>query len=140
MRKKVFIVFIVSFILIQFYPVDRNNLVTQPELEIQASEEVIAILEKSCYDCHSNKVRYPFYSYIAPVSWLVSQDVKEGREKLNFSEWGNLSDRKKRRKAEDSFEEIEHEYMPLPIYLYLHSDAVISAEDAAVIEDWSENF
>src|SRR5689334_16597431 len=53
--------------------------------------EIRAIFERSCRDCHSQTTRYPWYSHIAPVSWLINQDVKGGRERLDFSKWSEYS-------------------------------------------------
>ena len=74
---------------IQFVPVQRTN----PPItgEIKAPAEVMHILRKACYDCHSNETVWPWYSYIAPISWTVESDVKAGRSDLNFSEWSDYS-------------------------------------------------
>jgi hypothetical protein len=68
---------ITVFILIQFVPVNRDNPSVDLELVLKAPPEVTSILENSCYDCHSNQTNWPFYSYIAPVSWLVARDVNK---------------------------------------------------------------
>ena len=82
------------FVILQFIPntypeVNRSN---EHDLILTGDvpEEVGLILKTSCYDCHSNETRYPWYAYIAPVSWLVVKDVKNGRGDLNFSEWDSL--------------------------------------------------
>jgi len=78
---------IIVVIAIQFVTVERTN----PPVtgEINVTPELKSVLQKSCYDCHSNETVWPWYSKVAPVSWLVSKDVVEGREELNFSEWTN---------------------------------------------------
>ncbi len=83
------IVIAVILIAIQFIPVDKTNPPVTSELD--APIEIISILKKSCYDCHSNETVWPWYSNIAPTSWLVASDVKDARAHLNFSEWENLS-------------------------------------------------
>ena len=77
-----FVVLIVVGILSVAFPVDHTN----PPVtgEIEAPEEVIAILRRACYDCHSNETKWPWYSYVAPVSWLVSDDVRDGRKTHEF--------------------------------------------------------
>src|SRR5450759_484008 len=70
---------------IQLIPVDRTNPPVQKEMP--APPDVQAILRRSCYDCHSNETVWLWYSKVAPISWLVSRDVRQGRRELNFSDW-----------------------------------------------------
>lgn len=121
------------FLALQFVPVDRSNPPVVSDLE--APVEVKSILKRSCYDCHSNEVNWPWYSYVAPVSWLVAYDVKEGREELNFSEWNryaNDSDMK-----EEIVEEVAEGEMPLGIYLAIHRDAAVSSSELATLRQWA---
>ena len=83
--KKIIIALIVILIGIQFIPVERTN--PPVTREINAPDNISSILKASCYDCHSNETDWPWYSYIAPVSFLVAGDVMDGRKNLNFSEW-----------------------------------------------------
>jgi len=80
----------------------------------------------ACYDCHSNETEWPVYSYVAPMSWLVRRDVEDGREALNFSEWGEAGD-----EAEDAAEELEGGSMPPSQYTPLHPAARLSDEEKA---------
>ncbi len=132
--KKILIVLIVLFIGIQFIPVNRSN----PPIteEINAPSNIKAILRNSCYDCHSNSTEWPWYSYIAPVSFLVTGDVTEGRQHLNFSEW-DMYDKEKREKIfEEMIEEIERGKMPLPMYTITHPDAKINPLKTKTLQDW----
>lgn len=132
--KKILIVLIVLFIGIQFIPVNRSN----PPIteEINAPSNIKAILRNSCYDCHSNSTEWPWYSYIAPVSFLVTGDVTEGRQHLNFSEW-DMYDKEKREKIfEEMIEEIERGKMPLPMYTITHPDAKIDPLKTKTLQDW----
>ena len=95
------------------------------------SEQAEAIARTSCYACHSNETDWPLYSYVAPMSWLVRNDVDGGRDELNFSEWGEDS----ADAAEDAEEEIVEGRMPLPNYLRIHRDAQLTDEEAAVLID-----
>jgi hypothetical protein len=105
--------------------------------ELQAPAEVKAILERACYDCHSNETIWPWYSQIAPVSWLIHHDVEEGREHLNFSEWSAQSADEQKHKL-DEIEElaVETSDMPLPYYLPLHSGARVSDADKQTLRAW----
>lgn len=103
-----------------------------------AEAEVAQLLKKSCYDCHSNQVNYPWYSNIVPVSLLVRHDILEGRDELNFSEWMNLEKRRKLRKLKEVAEVLEEDKMPLGIYTFIHREAKLSETDKALLTDWSK--
>ncbi|MBL1213887.1 MAG: heme-binding domain-containing protein [Ignavibacteriae bacterium] len=140
MRKKIIKYSIIGltiiFIAIQFIPVDRHN----PPItgEITAPSEVKNILQRSCYDCHSNQTDWHFYSYIAPVSWLVTNDVNEGREELNFSEWNKYDSKKQNKKINEIYEEIAEGKMPMKIYLITHPSADLTKNEKQVIKDWTD--
>lgn len=133
--KKVAIGFILILIAIQFIPVDKTN--PPVTADLNAPPDVKSILKRSCYDCHSNETKWIWYSHVAPVSWLVASDVEEGREHLNFSEWGNLTRQKIARKKEHIWEEVKEGGMPLSKYLWMHSDAKLSQKDKDIIRDWT---
>ena len=138
-RNYLLIVLLGLFLLIQLIPVDRENSSSNPKSEIRAPQEVMTILKNSCYDCHSNQTNWPIYSYIAPVSWLVSRDVKKGRSHLNFSEWNSLSPEKKNKSREEIVEEISADEMPLSIYLIMHSEAKLSDKEKMIIKKWADS-
>ncbi len=122
---------------IQLVPVSRANPpVTQ---EIDAPDEVMAVLRRSCYDCHSNETRWPWYSYVAPVSWRVAGHVDHGRANLNFSEWDTYDDAQRRHHIEECYEEVSQGYMPLSDYLGMHPEAELSDADRAVLKAWAED-
>jgi hypothetical protein len=94
-------------------------------------ERAEAIARTSCYACHSNETEWPAYSYVAPMSWLVRNDVEGGRDEMNFSEW----DEDSADAAEDAEEEVVEGRMPLPNYRRIHRDAQLTDEEAAVLID-----
>lgn len=104
-----------------------------------AEGEVARLLKNSCYDCHSNQVNYPWYSYVAPVSILVRHDVIEGKDELNFSEWQDYDKRRKLRKLKEVGEVLEEDEMPLGIYTFIHQGAKLSEADKALLTEWSED-
>lgn len=122
------------FVLAQFVPVDRSN----PPVgeEILAPVEVTAVLERACYDCHSNETVWPAYSRVAPVSWLVARDVHEGREHLNYSTWERYSAAEKLELMEETLEEVAEGKMPMKPYVVLHPEAKLSSEDRAILRSW----
>ena len=103
-----------------------------------ASPEVAIILKTSCYSCHSNETKYPWYAHVAPSSWLVAKDVRESREELNFSAWQDYDLRKKLSKLDDLITEVGEGRMPMSIYTFIHSDADINETQRKIIEEWAE--
>ena len=134
---------IAIFFLIQFIPSDlpaNDEDVSNDLIHVEnPPNEVAVILKKACYDCHSNQTRYPWYSYVAPISWLVSSDTKVGRGELNLSDWAELSKRKKIKTLTDISEEVEKRNMPLKVYTVIHRDAILSDEEIKTISDWTKN-
>jgi len=120
---------------LQFVPVNRTN---PPEREpAMAPSEVHAILQRACYDCHSNETRWPWYSRIAPASFLISHDVSDGRRELNLSTWNQYDARRKARKLREIAEQVEKEKMPQWYYVLFHPQARLSASDRELLIDWS---
>ncbi len=134
--KMLGIFFLTAMVAIQLIPVDRNNPVSDPDLEIEAPREVKAIFERACYDCHSNKTRWPWYSAIAPAKWFIARDVKVGRQWLNFSIWQSYPEEKKEKLKAMIFKAVGLA-MPLGTYLKFHRDARLSREDKATIRRWT---
>jgi hypothetical protein len=133
--RVVVIVLVVALIAIQLVPVARSN---PPVTEaIAAPDAVVAVLRESCFDCHSNETHWPWYAYVAPVSWLVAYDVEEGREHLNFSEWDRYAPDERAHMVEEVWEEIDHGAMPLPKYLRLHPGARLTDEDQRILREWT---
>ena len=124
--------FAVVLVAIQLVPVSRTN--PPVEASVEAPPEVIAILRRACFDCHSNETVWPPQAYVAPASWLVAHDVKEGREELNFSRWGTGQ---AMRTAKELPKEVEKKDMPPFLYLIAHPGATLSAADRAVLTVWA---
>ena len=127
-------VLISAFLLIQLRPVDRSN---PPEIaDSTIPEEVKVILKAKCYDCHSNESHWPWYSYVAPVSWWVADHVHEGRREVNFSKWDTYSEDKQEEKIEEIYDEILDEFMPIESYLITHPEAKVTDDEFDIIERW----
>ena len=138
--NKIFLIITGVILLIQIIPINRDNPVTEQALEINLTGEEKRIIENSCYDCHSNNTVWPWYSYVAPVSWFVVDHVHEARDELNFSEWKTYSQKRINHKLEELVEEVEEEEMPLPSYLLLHSNANLSDEEKQLLINWAKTF
>jgi hypothetical protein len=131
MALKIMMSLLLVAVLIQFIPVghDHSNPPTTKE-PAWDSPETRELARRACFDCHSNQTGWRFYSYVAPVSWLVARDVNQGRSHLNFSEWD-----KPQRHAKDVAEQVKTGEMPPWFYLPLHPSAKLSdAEKQALIQ------
>lgn len=120
---------------IQFVPVDRSNPPVETEVPVPAT--VRSVLRRACYDCHSHETVWPWYSRVAPFSWLVERDVREGRKELNFSAWNRLDAKRKARKMKETWKEVSEGEMPPWFYTAVHRDAALSSADRAALRDWS---
>lgn len=101
-------------------------------------QAVALLLKTSCYSCHSNETEYPWYSHVAPVSWLVKRDVVVGREELNFSTWTGYDTTRMLNKLDDIASEVNDGRMPMTIYTFIHPSAKLSAEQRQLIVTWTE--
>lgn len=143
--KKIIKVFLLilflAFIFIQFIkpntenPVeDKSKFITS---HLQVPDNIYKQLEKSCFDCHSYRTKWPWYSKISPVVYLINSDVKEGRENMNFSVWGEYDKTRMMDKLDGIETEVREGEMPLSIYLPMHPDAKLSDSDKKMLEDWA---
>ena len=124
------------FLAIQLMPVERSN--PPVEADLVAPKEVEAVLRTACYDCHSSETRWPWYSYVAPVSWIIADDVKKARREMTFSEWGVLGPREQLELRQEVWEEIEKGKMPLKKYVILHPSARLDEEQKRLLRDWCQ--
>ena len=135
MKKIILSLLLLGLIGIQFVPVERTNPPVVDEIEWD-SPQTRAIAKRACFDCHSNETVWPWYSYVAPLSWRVAGHVEEAREHLNFSEWNRPNE-----DLEEIQEVLEEGEMPLWDYLLLHSEARLSeAEQAQLLQGFSATF
>ena len=132
-------ILIAVFIIFQLVPsYEKSNPQIDKTKEIKAPKKVLAIFKRSCYDCHSNETNWPWYADVAPMKWVVRRDVFQGRKALNFSEWENNSEDRKQELKKQIYRSINLA-MPLPQYLWLHSEAKLSAEDKKIIRDFASD-
>lgn len=128
---------IVVFLAAQAVPYGRDH--SNPPVNGEpewANAETRQLMVRACFDCHSNEVRWPWYSNIAPISWAVWKHVDDGRNKVNYSEWDGPQGN-----ADDSLDEVENGSMPPPYYTFggVHSDAKLSPEELATLTDGLAN-
>lgn len=102
------------------------------------SGDVSILIKKSCYNCHSNETEYPWYSHVAPASWLVAYDIREARKELNFSTWQDLDMMDRLEKLDDIAIEVGDGRMPLGIYTLMHPTAKLDDAQRQLIVAWAE--
>jgi hypothetical protein len=131
---------LIIFIAIQFIRPDRNisGQVFQTDISNTYSipANVYTLLKNACYDCHSNNTNYPWYSNIQPIGWFLANDIKNGKAKINFSEFGSLSSRRQISKLKGIENQIKDGSMPLPSYQLLHKEAQLTDGQKKLLIDW----
>ena len=140
--KIIVVVLLVAFVGIQFIPTNRNHSEEVPPSDFMLVKnvptEVKSILMISCYDCHSNNTHYPWYQKVQPVSWYLEGHIEDGKEELNFSDFGSYSDRMQKAKMRSIISQVEDGKMPLPSYTLLHPEAKLTAEEKQLLAKWIE--
>jgi mono/diheme cytochrome c family protein len=126
MKYKILGAIVLLMIAVQFIPYGKNHanppVMAEPEWDSQQTRDLFV---RACADCHSNETRWPWYSHIAPLSWLVQYDVEEGREHFNVSMWGV----QKKNEGNEAKEEFEEGEMPPWFYVLLHPEAKVSKNE-----------
>tara|TARA_Y100000815_G_scaffold51490_1_gene42016 strand:- start:2542 stop:2994 length:453 start_codon:yes stop_codon:yes gene_type:complete len=126
-------ILMVALVVIQFFPMNRNQSESVPETDFMSVNTVPANIqnkiEVSCYDCHSNNTEYPWYNRVQPVAWFLEDHIKDGKAELNFNEWGDYSDRRKNSKLRSIISQVEDDEMPLDSYTFIHRDAKFSESE-----------
>jgi hypothetical protein len=129
---------VVAFAVLQLGNPSRTNppVVNDWTTTSTPTPHVAAMLRAACYDCHSNETKWPWYSHIAPVSWLIANDVKEGRENLNLSDWPKNDPERTARRIENMSEKIGYAEMPPGKYTAIHKDARLTDGERKELSDW----
>jgi hypothetical protein len=138
--RRALILLAVVFVAAQFVRPNRTNPPVQPahSLLAKAPADVRAVLDRACRDCHSNETRWPLYSQVAPMSWLVASHVREGRDRFNYSEWTAIDPDDQDKFLGGMCTLPRRGRMPLPSYLLIHRDAKPSPADIETLCAWSE--
>lgn len=136
------IIVAVVFICIQFKRPQMANAAVDPsrsmESHLRLTPEVKTILARSCNDCHTQQTRFPWYSHVAPFSWMLADHIREGRDHLNFSDWAAYDAEEQDLYLQNICRITRHGSMPLPSYLYIHRDAKLSETDVKTLCDWTQ--
>jgi hypothetical protein len=130
------------FLAAQFFPKNRTNPAGEVGADLFAVAEVPVeirqILERSCYDCHSNETRWPWYSNVAPAGQWLAHHVEEARHHLNFSNWEKIAEHRRAKLMKEMSEEVAAGHMPLHSYLWLHGGARLSEQERAFFVNWCD--
>lgn len=143
-KRVTWAIIVAAIIIIQLIPTRRPEVITINENDLVTNNDVpdtvALLLKNACYDCHSNESKYPWYSYVAPVAWLVSRDIRLGREELNFSDWESLSKMDKATILEEIVDVVESGTMPMSIYVLMHPESKLSVKERELLLNWSDKF
>lgn len=116
-------------------PVDQGRTI---EALRNVPPEVSGILNRACKDCHSNTTVWPWYSNVAPASWVLINHVNEGRRHLSLSDWASYQPKQAAKKLGEMCEQVEKGEMPMSSYLWIHDEAVLTADDKQVVCGWAK--
>ena len=140
--KKIGIVLLIALVIAQFFGPDKNDgdidTVNAFIAETNPPEDVLKILNTTCFDCHSSKTDYPWYNSITPVNYWLEEHIEDGKKHLNFSEWSAYSLKKKEHKMDELHEEVEEGEMPLNSYTWTHEDANLTQEQIDAVVNWGK--
>ncbi|MDK2771404.1 MAG: heme-binding domain-containing protein [Flavobacterium sp.] len=127
--KIILLILLIVFVGIQFIPTKHNQSESIPNTDFMVvnnvPQNIYNSLQTSCYDCHSNNTSYPWYNKVQPVAWFLENHIEEGKAELNFSEWDNYSNRRKKSKLKSIVSQIKDNKMPLSSYTFIHKEAVL---------------
>lgn len=132
----------IVFVVIQFIRPAHNTNGNKTETDISkvvsVPDSVHAILQKACYDCHSNNTVYPWYSNIQPAGWLMAKDILKGKDNINFSEFGSYPQRRRLSKLDEIANVITDDIMPLPSYKMMHKNARLNTNEKTILINWAQ--
>lgn len=138
--KKIFIALLVVLVVLQFFQIDKTNPVVDESKDFlktqNTPEEIASIIKTSCYDCHSNESKYPWYSNVQPAGWFLKDHIDEGRRELNFSTFTDYELKRQDHKLEECIEYIEKDEMPLGSYTLVHREAALTEAQKNILIDY----
>lgn len=139
--KRVLTGALIILVAIQFIPTHTNTGEASGPNDISSvvnvPAEVQQILTNSCYDCHSNKTNYPWYSHIQPLGLWLNHHIDEGKHELNFSEFATYKLKRQLHKLDEVVETIDEQEMPLGSYTLIHKTAVLNEEQKNIVTGWA---
>lgn len=134
--KTTFSIFLALFLVAQLIRPTQEDYKYDKTLALKTTPKVEKIFKKACYDCHSDNIRYPWYSQIAPLSWIISSHIKTGRKAVNFSRWEDIPKDIKKKRLDRAVKTVYINMMPLPSYIWLHGDAVLTKDEKKILDEY----
>jgi hypothetical protein len=141
--KRLTLAAVIVLVVIQVFRPAARNPPVDPKREIHTNLSVdptaAIVLPRACNDCHSNRTIWPWYSHVAPASWLVVSDVNRGRKALNFSEWSTYAAEAQQKHLSEICKEVTEGEMPGFSYTLIHRDAKLSEADKTAVCSWTQS-
>ncbi|MEO7210292.1 MAG: heme-binding domain-containing protein [Chitinophagaceae bacterium] len=141
--QTILIILLIAFIVIQFFRPEKNISTTISASDITkvypVPENVQQILTRSCYDCHSNNTHYPWYAEVQPSAWYLANHIKDGKDEINFNEFGTYRIARQNKKMKECIKQIKDGDMPIEAYTLIHRDAKLSDADKQTVISWCES-
>jgi hypothetical protein len=142
LKRKILLALLIGFAVIQFIQPVRNKsgqiLPTDILKMVSIPDSVQTLLKNACYDCHSNNTNYPWYVKIQPMGWLMAKHIRQGKEVLNFSEFGSYSTRRQQSKLKSIVDQLKDNAMPLSSYKWMHKKARLDEDEKILIIKWAQ--
>jgi hypothetical protein len=136
-------IFLIALVILQFFRPKKNVQAGVSAYHMSTRypipQDVNSIMEKACYDCHSNNSRYPWYFNIQPVGLWMDNHIQEGKSGLNFSEYTNKRLRYQYHKMEEVVEVLNENAMPIDSYTWTHKDAILTADEKSKLINWAQS-
>jgi len=141
MWKKIILASIIIVVIAQFFQPPHNNGSSMGPKDIShvvaMPSDVSAIMQRACFDCHSDHTDYPWYSRITPVNWWLNDHINEGKHELNFSQFATYTAKRMQRKLDEVGETVKEGEMPLSSYTSIHKDAKLDDAQRALLTSWA---
>jgi len=122
-----------------FGPVKQERLDVASFTSAGAPPEITHLVERACQNCHSERTEWPWYSYVAPMSWMIENDVSSARTHMNLSHWQDYTVEKRIDLLTRIAVEVRNRKMPLPKYVKVHSEARLSTEEVQQLYSWAHS-
>ena len=139
--KKILLVLLTIFIAVQFIRPARNKSIQVLSTDFtklyKVPDTVQSVLQKACYDCHSNNTVYPGYANIQPVGWMLARHIENGKTDLNFSDFGSYTNRRQVSKLKGIANQVKDDEMPIAAYKLMHKNAKLSQAEKKLLMDWA---
>ncbi len=142
MRRRILLIIIIILIAIQFIRPAKNQsndvLTSDISHVYTVPQNVSVILKKACNDCHTNNTVYPWYAQIQPVGWWLNHHIEEGKDELNFNEFGAYAVPRQYHKLEEVIEQVKESEMPIWSYTLIHTNAKLTDDEKQTLINWAQ--